>query len=190
MAFVGAVVPACSARSENPYAELGANELTYVIPDSEDWGRPFDYCPDRVDCAPGVDLHTFRTYSWVAIDSVSADEGVGDERTIDVDVKVSRVVGGTFDESSTGTQAWGEDVERVRAVLADGYEVWAGVYPGEPHVFYFLAFDSEGRFAGVGHGAAGLLSVPLADIVGSQPSATSGRAFLEQVLADGIPPDQ
>lgn len=58
----------------------------------------------------------------------------------------------------------------------------AGVSPESSYVLVFLAFDSEGRFAGLGHAAGEFFTVPVARLAASA-TATTGLAFLDPLMA-------
>lgn len=79
-------------------------------------------------------------------------------------------------------ELWGPDAERVREVLADGFEIWAGVEGEEGRAVVFAAFDADGRVAGIGNAAAQYFTIPIAELA-ADAEAPTGFAYLDPIMS-------
>ncbi len=173
---------ACSTAS-SPYSRLTDLELSYVIPDSGQWaeGNP---CAEG-DCSGDVDSSTLRSASWFVIDDIAATDGdIGTEATIEVVLSVVGPVREPEQRAEMTATAWGQNVGWVLEAMTAGHEIWAATGCGgldSEYVCHFVAIDDRDRFAGIGYGAAGLFTTPLAREAAHHGSL-SGRQFLEDLI--------
>lgn len=170
-----------SACQQDPYATLTESELAYVIPNSASLGRG-NPCDDA-DCGGAVEIQTLPDALWLVVkDFEVLGESEGGKTT------TAQLTART---SSRGTSTgqfivigWHQDVDAATRALEDGFEVWAamecpGVQPD--YVCHFVAFDQQGRLAGLGYGQGVTLTVPLAQSAAAT-GAVSGRSFLEDLV--------
>ena len=166
--------------------ELSSDERSYLIPDSSGWGEG-NPCEDA-DCPGELTVETMHTYCWVEIDSTSwSADAAGTEPgdLVDGFFEVMTVLRGTPDDVVLG-QLSPSMVEPMRQAANAGHRLVLGVECAddpmkETRVFEAIAIDEEGRFAGLGFGAALLTSTPLARAAAAD-GAPSGESHLRAVL--------
>ena len=166
--------------------ELSSDERAYLIPNSSDWGEG-NPCEDA-DCPGELTVETMHTYCWVEIDptSWSADAaGTEPSGLVDGFFEVMMVLRGPPDDVVLG-QLSPSMVEPMQQASDAGHRLVLGVGCAddpmkETLVFEAIAIDEEGRFAGLGFGAALLTSTPLARAAAAD-GAPSGEWHLHAVL--------
>lgn len=185
--FVAVVALLTACGDEVPtadYEELSDDELVYVIPGSSGWGVG-NPCLDA-DCAGPVTDQSLADAIWVVVGDIDVGDidDDGASGSISVVVEVGEVLRGELAGQSLELQMWGPDLDSVLDARSSGHQVWAatacdGVEPR--YLCYWLAVDDQGRFAGIGYGAATTLTVPLARSAAAGEHPT-GRQYLTSVI--------
>lgn len=184
VALVVAGAAGCGGGAD-PYEGLSVEELRYVIPPSGGWGSG-SVCGDAADCSGALEVAGVQRLDWFEIVAVTATEP-GDG-TITVEL-----VTGSTDAAVDGSdkqitvRAWEPDVDAVSSVLDDGYEVWVGVDDdsaldlrgSDGFALVFAGFDTQGRTAGIGFGAAENFTIPIVRSAVSAGEETARSHFVE-----------
>ncbi len=163
---------------------IGVEAAEYVIPGTADLGVG-NPCAQG-DCAGAITRAVFVDGPWLRIDDVADPLGLaGAEQTITIDVAPIEALGGPVPDSGQ-FRIWGEDAAQLRRALDAGYELWVHACNDiHEYICRSLAFDDEGRVAGVGYGASRLVTPTLAR---ASVGSASARAYLTDVMANGAPP--
>ncbi len=181
------VVLVVSGCGDDPYSRLSDEiESLYVIPDSARWATG-DPCSE--DCGGEITVDIVQGLSWVVVERVHVPAGTApDARHIDVAIDFGAVRSGAVSEARIEQRVWGQDVRWVLEAAAEGHEIWVGLEcqlraESVPCLAsMFVAFDEQGRFAGLGYGAGRLFTTPLAREA-ADGGALTGRQFFESILA-------
>jgi hypothetical protein len=176
------VVGSNRSDDDRPYDALSPEALRYVVPDSDDWGSG-TLCPDGGSCSGAITVEVIERYDWFRITdlAVGGDGQTGGSVKVGLDVAEARASGDVA-EAQPRVRAWGPDVDDVVEALANDLEVWAGVDRENAYAVVFVAFDGEGRLAGVGYAAAAYFTVPVASLAAGA-HAPSGFAFLDPLMS-------
>lgn len=188
---VGAVAVVLLRVDGDPFAGLGAAERAYLLPDAAARG-PAAPCGTDTTCAGPLTPSTIAGLSWWSITAWSV-AGDGSYRTATVGAGVVPQAvdgrsGGAAD--ATRVQVWRPTADAVDGALADGLEVWvAFVSPlatgavGDvpPVVEVAVAFDPQGRAAGLGAAGAATVSAPIARAAAAA-GAADARGYLLSVI--------
>jgi hypothetical protein len=179
---VAALVIASCGSDYDPYADLSADASQFVIPDAKDWNAD-KRCPSGGDCPGVVTADSIERFDWFSITGLEVATDLDQEKTVHAILVVSesRPASATT-TGSLQVRVWGPVVDDVERALESGYEVWVGIPPESNYVSVFSAFDSGGRFAGVGRTAADYFTVPVARLA-AEADAESGFAFLDPLMA-------
>jgi hypothetical protein len=179
---VGVVGSCGSDDDHDPYAALSPEALRYVIPDSDDWssGR---LCPDGGACSGPITIDVIDRYDWFHITDLAITSDGPSDASVQAELSIVEARAADHADARVEVRAWGPDVDDVAEVLASGFEVWAGVDPdNDDYAVVFVAFDAEGRLAGVGTAAAEYFTVPVAGLA-VEANAASGFAFLDPLMS-------
>lgn len=178
---LAALVGGCSSK-DNPYAGLSDEASEFVIPGSDDWTSG-ELCPDGGDCSGPITPSVIETYDWYRISDLTVAQGASTEGSVITSLKVeeARSAADAVGQS-LAVRAWGPDVDDVKDVLTEGFEIWAGVDPDSNYIAVFAAFDADGRVAGIGNAAGEYFTVPVAELA-AEADAASGYAYLDPIMA-------
>lgn len=170
----------CGSSDRDPYADLSKAAAPYVIPGSGEWTFG-ELCSAGSDCSGPMGFDAIEQFQWVRFDEIEVQTKESREKSVDVALSVVEA-DDVSSRAPAPTRAWGPSVDEVQRVLAMGHELWAGSSPGEGYVAVFVAFDEQGRFAGVGHAAAEYFTIPVAELA-VDAEAPTGEAYLRPLMA-------
>lgn len=189
----GLLVGACTAdQAASPTDDLGAAARRYVIPGSGAWGDG-DPCGEYESCAPPARPEEVAGAAWFRVEAIHVveDEGAGNPVVVDivgqpVEPPTVEASPGTGDSDTLSLQVWpGIEVDDVVTRMQSDHELWVQRCDASPDsvpwACAFVAFDDEGRFAGMGDGMADWFTVPMAQAA-ADAQAETGRAYLEQLI--------
>jgi hypothetical protein len=181
LACVLALMGGCSSE-DNPYVALSDDASKFVIPGSEDWASG-ELCSDGGSCSGAITVSVIENYDWYRIIdlTVAQDDSTEGSVTASLSVGEARSAAGS-EKKSVAVRAWGPDVDDVKAVLAEEFEVWVGVDSESDYVAVFSAFDTDGRVAGIGNAAAEYFTIAVAELA-AEAQAPSAFAYLDPIMA-------
>lgn len=183
LAAVAAVaLLACGCSSDGaPYEALSEEAMQYVIPESAGWSTG-ELCPGDADCSGPITPAVIEGYDWYRIGDLRVGSNESPSATVTATLGVEEARSATGAEvDDLRVQVWGPDIDNVIDVLDDGVEIWAGVDPEINYVVVFVAFDADGRLAGIGNAAAEYFTVPVAELA-ADAEARSGFAYLDPLM--------